>query len=101
MVFKVVKEGDKEIERVFDHQTIYQGHTPTAFEEYTYVDDDGVLQTSKFVETRESESTSRRSTSITTARRNTTIQSIVPTESATGVVIEMAPGGGSRTGQPQ
>lgn len=100
-VFKVVKEGDKEIERVFDHQTIYQGHTPTAFEEYTYVDDDGVLQTSKFVETRESESTSRRSTSITTARRNTTIQSIVPTESATGVVIEMAPGGGSRTGQPQ
>ena len=100
-VFKVVKEGDKEIERVFDHQTIYQGHTPTAFEEYTYVDDDGVLQTSKFVETRKEESTARRTTSITTARRGNTIQSIAPTESVTGVVVEMAPGGGSRTGQPQ
>ena len=62
-VFKVVKEGDKEIERVFDHRTIYQGHTPTAFEEYTYVDDDGVLQTSKFVETRKEETTAKRSTS--------------------------------------
>ncbi|MBR0039233.1 MAG: VanW family protein [Lachnospiraceae bacterium] len=100
-VFKVVKEGDKEIERVFDHQTIYQGHTPTAFEEYTYVDDDGVLQTSKFVETRKEESTARRNTSITTARRGNTIQSIAPTESVTGIVVEMAPGGGSRTGQPQ
>ena len=100
-VFKVVKEGDKEIERVFDHQTIYQGHTPTAFEEYTYVDDDGVLQTSKFVETRKEESTERRNTSITTARRNNTIQSIAPSEGATGVVVEMAPGGGSSTGQPQ
>lgn len=100
-VFKVVKEGDKEIERVFDHQTIYQGHTPTAFEEYTYVDDDGVLQTSKFVETRKEESTVRRNTSITTARRGNTIQSIAPTESVTGIVVEMAPGGGSRTGQPQ
>ena len=100
-VFKVVKEGDKEIERVFDHQTIYQGHTPTAFEEYTYVDEDGVLQTSKFVETRKEESTERRSISITTARRNNTIQSIAPTESVTGVVVEMVPGGGSVTGQPQ
>ena len=100
-VFKVVKEGDKEIERVFDHQTIYQGHTPTAFEEYTYVDDDGVLQTSKFVETRKEETTARRNTSITTARRGNTIQSIAPTESVTGVVVEMAPGGGSSTGQPQ
>ena len=100
-VFKVVKEGDKEIERVFDHQTIYQGHTPTAFEEYTYVDSDGVLQTSKFVETRKEESTAKRNTSITTARRGNTIQSIAPTESATGVVVEMAPGGGSSTGQPQ
>ena len=100
-VFKVVKEGDKEIERVFDHQTIYQGHTPTAFEEYTYVDNDGVLQTSKFVETRKEETTARRNTSITTARRGNTIQSIAPTESVTGVVVEMAPGGGSRTGQPQ
>ena len=100
-VFKVVKEGDKEIERVFDHQTIYQGHTPTAFEEYTYVDEDGVLQTSKFVETRKEESTTRRSNSITTARRSNTIQSIAPTEGATGVVVEMVPGGGSVTGQPQ
>lgn len=100
-VFKVVKEGDKEIERVFDHQTIYQGHTPTAFEEYTYIDSDGVLQTSKFVETRKEESTAKRNTSITTARRTNTIQSIAPTESATGVVVEVAPGGGSSTGQPQ
>lgn len=100
-VFKVVKEGDKEIERVFDHRAIYQGHTPTAFEEYTYVDDDGVLQTSKFVETRKEESTAKKSTSITTARRGNTIQSIAPTESARGVVVEMAPGGGSSTGQPQ
>ena len=100
-VFKVVKEGDKEIERVFDHQTIYQGHTPTAFEENTYVDDDGVLQTKKFVETRKEETTAKRSTSITTARRGNTIQSIAPTESATGIVVEVAPGGGSSTGQPQ
>ena len=100
-VFKVVKEGDKEIERVFDHQTIYQGHTPTAFEENTYVDDDGVLQTKKFVETRKEETTAKRSTSITTARRGNTIQSIAPTESVTGVVVEVAPGGGSSTGQPQ
>ena len=56
-VFKVVKENDVEIERVFDHQTIYHGHTPTAFEENTYVDDDGVLQTIKFVETRKEEPT--------------------------------------------
>lgn len=100
-VFKVVKEGDKEVERVFDHQTIYQGHTPTAFEEYTYVDDDGVLQTSKFIETRKEETTAKKGTSITTARRGNTIQSIAPTESVTGVVVEIAPGGGSSTGQPQ
>ena len=65
------------------------------------VDNDGVLQTSKFVETRKEETTARRNTSITTARRGNTIQSIAPTESVTGVVVEMAPGGGSRTGQPQ
>ena len=98
-VFKVVKEGDKEVERVFDHQTIYQGHTPTAFEENTYVDDDGVLQTKKFIETRREETTERRNSSITTARRENSIQSIAPTES--GVVVEAAPGGGSSTGQPQ
>ena len=98
-VFKVVKEGDKEIDRVFDHQTIYQGHTPTAFEENTYVDDDGVLQTKKFIETRREETTERRNSSITTARRENSIQSIAPTES--GIVVEAAPGGGSSTGQPQ
>lgn len=98
-VFKVVKEGDKEVERVFDHQTIYQGHTPTAFEENTYIDDDGVLQTKKFVETRKAETTERRNSSITTARRENAIQSIAPSES--GVVVEGAPGGGSSTGQPQ
>ena len=105
-VFKVIKEGDKEVERVFDHQTIYQGHTPTAFEEYTYVDRDGVLQTSKFVETRKEEVTEKRNTSITTARRTNTIQSIAPTENGSNdqnssVVIERTPDGGSRTGQPQ
>ena len=98
-VFKVVKEGDKEIDRVFDHQTIYQGHTPTAFEENTYVDDDGVLQTKKFIETRREETTEKRNSSITTARRENSIQSIAPTES--GIVVEAAPGGGSSTGQPQ
>ena len=98
-VFKVVKEGDKEISREFDHQTIYQGHTPTAFEENTYVDDDGVLQTKKFIETRKEEVTERRNTSITTARRENSIQVVAPTES--GVVVEMAPGGNSSTGQPQ
>ena len=98
-VFKVVKEGDKEISREFDHQTIYQGHTPTAFEENTYVDDDGVLQTKKFIETRREEVTERRNSSITTARRENSIQVVAPTES--GVVVEMAPGGNSLTGQPQ
>ena len=98
-VFKVVKEGDKEISREFDHQTIYQGHTPTAFEENTYVDDDGVLQTKKFIETRREEVTERRNSSITTARRENSIQVVAPTES--GVVVEMAPGGNSSTGQPQ
>ncbi len=98
-VFKVVKEGDKEISREFDHQTIYQGHTPTAFEENTYVDEDGVLQTKKFIETRREEVTERRNSSITTARRENSIQVVAPTES--GVVVEMAPGGNSSTGQPQ
>ena len=98
-VFKVVKDGDKEIEREFDHQTIYQGHTPTAFEENTYVDDDGVLQTKKFIETRREETTEKRNSSITTARRENSIQSVAPTER--GIVVEAAPGGGSSTGQPQ
>ena len=100
-VFKVVKEGDKEIERVFDHQTIYQGHTPTAFEDEnnTYIDEDGVLQTKRFIETKKAETTERRNSSITTARRENSIQSIAPSES--GVVVEAAPGGGSATGQPQ
>ena len=98
-VFKVVKKNDKEIERVFDHQTIYQGHTPTAFEEYTYVDDDGVLQTSKFVETRKEEPTTKRSSSINTTERETLIQNIAPAES--GSVVEAVPGGSSVTGQPQ
>lgn len=102
-VFKVVKDGDKEIERVFDHQTIYQGHTPTAFEDEKniYTDEDGILQTRKFIETRKAEVTEKRNSSITTARRENTIQSIAPTESATGVVVEIAPGGVSSTGQPQ
>ncbi|MBP3201431.1 MAG: VanW family protein [Lachnospiraceae bacterium] len=98
-VFKVVKDGEKEVERVFDHQTIYQGHTPTAFEENTYVDDDGVLQTKKFIETRREETTVRRNSSITTARRENSIQSIAPSERE--IVVEAAPGGLSSTGQPQ
>jgi hypothetical protein len=100
-VFKVVKEGDKEIERVFDHQTIYQGHTPTAFEDEnnTYIDEDGVLQTRRFIETKKAETTERRNSSITTARRENSIQSIAPTER--GIVVEATPGGGSVTGQPQ
>ncbi len=100
-VFKVVKNGDKEVERVFDHQTIYQGHTPTAFEENTYVDNDGVLQTKKFIETRKEEPTVKKNSSITTARRENAIQNIAPSEGATGVVVEMVPGGTSVTGQPQ
>ena len=100
-VFKVVKEGDKEVDRVFDHSAIYQGHTPTAFEEYTYVDSDGVLQTHKFVETKQQETSERRNTSITTARRNNTIQSIAPSENQSGVVIEISPDGNGSTGQPQ
>ena len=98
-VFKVVKDGEKEVERVFDHQTIYQGHTPTAFEENTYVDYDGVLQTKKFIETRREETTVRRNSSITTARRENSIQSIAPSERE--IVVEAAPGGLSSTGQPQ
>ena len=100
-VFKIVKNNDKEVERVFDHQTIYQGHTPTAFEEYTYIDKDGVLQTSKFVETRKEEPTTRRNTSINTTTRESVIQSIAPTESMTNVVVERTPNGNSVTGQPQ
>ena len=100
-VFKVVKKNDKEIERIFDHQTIYKGHTPTAFEEYTYLDSDGVLQTKKFVETRKEEPTAKRNNSITTARRENVIQNIEPSESSTEVVIEMEPGGRRITGQPQ
>ena len=98
-VFKVVKDGEKEVERVFDHQTIYQGHTPTAFEENTYVDDDGVLQTKKFIETRREETTARRNSSITIASRENSIQSIAPSERE--IVVEAAPGGLSSTGQPQ
>ena len=102
-VFKVVKKDDKETERVFDHQTIYQGHTPTAFEDENnlYIDDDGVLQTKRFIETRREEPSTRRSVSITTQSRENSIQrSIAPTESR-NVVVEVAPGGASSTGQPQ
>lgn len=100
-VFKIVKEGDKEIDRVHDHYAKYQGHTPTAFEEYTYIDDDGIIQTSKFVETRKEETTKKKNTSITTARRENVIQNIAPSENSRGNVVEIAPGGGSSTGQPQ
>lgn len=100
-VFKVVKDGDKEVDRTMDHFAKYQGHTPTAFEEYTYIDDDGILQTSKFVETQKLESTVKKNTSITTAKRENTIQSIAPTERGIGNVIEITPNGGSVTGQPQ
>lgn len=96
-VYKVVKRGDEEIERVFDHQTIYHGHTPTAFEENTYVDDDGVLQTNKFVETRKEEPTTKAST---TRNIDSAEEEIAPPES-TNIVFEMAPGGTSSTGQPQ
>ena len=101
-VFKVVKKDDKETERVFDHQTIYQGHTPTAFEDENniYVDEDGVLQTKRFIETRREEPSTRRSVSITTQSRENSIQSIAPSE-ARNVVVEVAPGGTSSTGQPQ
>lgn len=101
-VFKVVKKDDKETERVFDHQTIYQGHTPTAFEDENniYVDEDGVLQTKRFIETRREEPSTRRSVSITTQSRENSIQSIAPSE-ARSVVVEVAPGGTSSTGQPQ
>ena len=100
-VFKVVKQGEKEIERTFDHATTYHGHTPTAFEEYTFVDEDGVLQTSRFVETRRNDPSTVRNTNITTARRESSIQVISPTESSSDAVVEAAPGGGSTTGQPQ
>ena len=101
-VFKVVKKDDKETERVFDHQTIYQGHTPTAFEDENniYVDEDGVLQTKRFIETRREEPSTRRSVSITTQSRENSIQSIAPSEGR-NVVVEVAPGGSSSTGQPQ
>ena len=50
-VFKVIKIGDEEIERVHDHYAKYVGHTPTAYAENTYVDKDGVLQTRSFKST--------------------------------------------------
>ena len=50
-VFKVVKKGDEEIERVHDHYAKYVGHTPTAYEENTYIDKEGVLQTRTFKST--------------------------------------------------
>lgn len=96
-VFKVVKDNDVEVERVFDHQTIYHGHTPTAFEENTYVDDDGVLQTNRFVETRKEETTTE---TPTTRNIDSTTENIAPPES-TNVVYELTPGGTSNTGQPQ
>ena len=67
-VFKVVKDGEKEVERVLDHSTSYLGHTPTAFEEYTYIDDDGLIQTKKFVETLKSESTKSKKVETTKKR---------------------------------
>ena len=47
-VFKVVKNYDVEVDRKTDHYARYVGHTPTAFEENTYVDKDGILQTRYF-----------------------------------------------------
>ena len=96
-VFKIVKENDVEIERVFDHQTIYHGHTPTAFEENTYVDNDGILQTNKFVETRKEEPTTTKSSNI---NRSEESKEGVPPERP-NVVFENVPGGISVTGQPQ
>ena len=49
-VFKVVKSGDTEIEKVHDHYAKYQGYTPTAYEDNTYIDKEGILQTYSFRE---------------------------------------------------
>ena len=59
-----------------------------------------MLQTKRFIETRREEPSTRRSVSITTQSRENSIQSIAPTESR-NVVVEVAPGGTSSTGQPQ
>lgn len=47
-VHKVVKEGKNELEKVHDHYSRYQGHTPTAYEENTYTDKEGVIRTRAF-----------------------------------------------------
>lgn len=49
-VYKVtMRNGQKEGE-IFDHPATYLGHTPTAYEENTYVDKEGILQTYSFKE---------------------------------------------------
>lgn len=98
-VFKVTMEDDKEIGRIFDHSAVYQGHTPTAFEEFTYIDEDGLLATSKFVETTKKSETKKRQTVITTAKRENTIQSIAPREQ--GNVVQVDPNGNTNVAQPQ
>lgn len=72
----LVRETDgKEVRNVHDHYSQYVGHTPTAYEQYTYVDKKtGKLETRVFREygtTTGSSTTSRRST---TVARSTTAQ---------------------------
>ncbi|MCQ2609857.1 MAG: hypothetical protein MJ151_03605, partial [Lachnospiraceae bacterium] len=109
-VFKVIKEGDKEIERIFDHSAKYVGHAPTAYEVDTYIDDDGKIQTSRFtgkipknVTTRSTEegerqTTERRSTTRATTRRSTnrstTRATTVQRETNMPMPLPVAPGQG-------
>ncbi len=69
-VFKVVKSNNTEVERVTDHYSKYEGHTPTAFAENTYVDKNGVLQTRSFKTT----GTTRRNSNNSTSRTNSSNQ---------------------------
>ena len=77
-VYKVtMKNGVKEGE-IFDHPATYLGHTPTAYEENTYVDKEGILQTYSFKERGTVKKT--QATTTTTAIRINETTTIAPAE---------------------
>ena len=77
-VYKVtMKNGVKEGE-IFDHPATYLGHTPTAYEENTYVDKEGILQTYSFKERGTVKKT--QSATTTTAIRINETTTIAPAE---------------------
>ena len=103
-VFKVVKSGDTEIEKVHDHYAKYQGYTPTAYEDNTYVDKEGILQTYSFREGPRNRNSTKKETEAPSATiRMAETQRIEPseTEEEQNLQVEQVNPNGNRDNTPQ